>query len=349
MSSTTQVQSFDWGTTPQGEAVHLFTLRNTQVEASITTFGARLTSVRTHDRKGTLSEITLGADELAPYLTGKGYLGATIGRVGNRIAEGRFTLDGTAYQIPLNNGPNALHGGTIGFDQKVWAAKEIPDGVELSYVSPDGEMGFPGTLHVTVSYILTDNSLRLDYEATTDRPTVVSLTNHAYWNLTGELRDLSHHLLRLNAESFTPVDDTLITTGELRPVAGTPHDFRSAKEIGLQWDNDDEQLKLAGGYDHNWVLVGSDDSLHLAAEVTESVSGRTMQVFTTEPGVQFYSGNFLDGSFQGRGGAAFKKRSAFCLETQHFPNSPNQAKFPSTRLEPGVVLRSTTMHRFSVS
>jgi len=349
MSSITQIQSLDWGTTPQGEAVHLFTLRNDHVEASITTYGARLTSVQTHDRNGTLSEITLGADELTPYLTGKGYLGATIGRVGNRIAKGRFTLDGATYQIPLNNGPNALHGGPIGFDQKVWAAQEIPNGVELSYVSPDGEMGFPGTLHVTVRYTLTDNSLRLDYEATTDRSTVVSLTNHAYWNLTGEIGDLSHHLLKLNAESFTPVDDTLITTGELRAVAGTPHDFRSAKEIGLEWDNDDQQLQRAGGYDHNWVLVSSDGPLHLVAEVTDPGSGRTMHVFTTEPGVQFYSGNFLDGSFQGRGGGAFKKRSGFCLETQHFPNSPNQPMFPSTRLEPGTTLRSTTVHSFSVT
>jgi len=349
MSSITQVQSLDWGTTSQGEAVHLFTLRNAQVETSIATYGARLTSVRTSDRKGTVGEITLGADELAPYLTGKGYLGATIGRVGNRIAEGRFTLDGTDYQIPLNNGPNALHGGPIGFDQKVWDAIEIPNGVELSYVSPDGEMGFPGTLHVTVRYTLTGNDLRLDYEATTDRATVVSLTNHAYWNLTGELGDLSHHLLKLNAESFTPVDSTLITTGELRAVAGTPHDFRFAKEFARHWDKDDQQLQLAGGFDHNWVLVGWDDPLHLAAEVTDLGSGRTMHVFTTEPGVQFYSGNFLDGSFQGRGGVAFGKRSGFCLETQHFPNSPNQPKFPSARLEPGTTLRSTTIHSFSVS
>jgi len=347
MSSITQVQSIAWGTTPQGEPVHLFTLRNAQVEASIATYGARLTSVRTHDRKGTMGEISLGADELAPYLTNKSYIGATIGRLGNRLANGRFTLDGTEYQIPLNNGPNALHGGPVGFDRKVWTAKEVPDGVEMSYVSPDGEMGFPGTLHVTVRYTLTDNSLRLDYEASCDKPTIVNLTNHAYWNLTGDMGDLSHHLLKLNSESFTPINSTLIPTGELRPVENTPLDFRTPKEIGLQWDSEDEQVQLAGGYDHNHVLASAEEPLRLAAEVTEPVSGRTMQVFTTEPGVQFYSGNFLDGSFQGRGGSIYKRRSGFCLETQHFPDSPNQPEFPSVRVEPNAPFRSTTIHRFS--
>lgn len=347
MSSTTQVQSIAWGTTPQGEPVHLFTLRNAQVEASIATYGARLTSVRTQDSKGTMSEIALGADELAPYLTNTSYIGATIGRLGNRLAKGQFMLDGTAYQVPLNNGPNALHGGPVGFDRKVWTAKEVPDGVEMSYVSPEEEMGFPGTLHVTVRYTLTGNSLRLDYEASSDKPTLANLTNHAYWNLTGEMGDLSHHLLKLNSESFTPIDNTLIPTGELRPVENTPLDFRMPKEMGLQWDSPDEQIQLAGGYDHNHVLVSSEEPLKLAAEVTEPVSGRTMQVFTTEPGVQFYSGNFLDGSFQGRGGIFCKRRSGFCLETQHFPDSPNQPEFPSVRIEPGTPQRSTTIHRFS--
>jgi aldose 1-epimerase len=295
--------------------------------------------------------VILGADALEPYLTEKKYLGAAIGRFGNRIAHGRFELDGATYQLPLNNGPNSLHGGTDGFNKKVWTATVVPAGVRMEYVSPDGEMGYPGTLRAAVTYTLQGSELTLAYEATTDAATVVNMTNHAYFNLAGEGGDLAAHTIRLNAERFTPVDAGLIPTGELRPVDGTPFDLRAAKLIGLEWDSADEQMVRAGGYDHNWVLAEPDESggLRWAAELSDPGSGRTLTVSTTEPGIQFYSGNFLDGSFPGRNGRAVTRRSGCCLETQHFPDSPNQPEFPSTTLRPGETLRSVTVFAFGVS
>jgi aldose 1-epimerase len=344
----TLVESSAWGETQAGEAVTLFTLTSAAAVVKIATYGARLTSIRTADRDGAMGEVILGSDELAPYLTEKAYLGAAIGRFGNRIAHGRFELDGVAYQLPLNNGPNSLHGGTVGFDKKVWTATEVPGGVRMEYVSADGEMGYPGTLRAAVTYTLDGGALTLAYEATTDAATVVNMTNHAYFNLAGDGGDLASHTIRLNAERFTPVDAGLIPTGELRPVEGTPFDLREATVIGVGWDSEDEQMVRAGGYDHNWVLAAS-DGLRWAAELGDATSGRTLTVSTTEPGIQFYSGNFLDASFEGRGGGVYARRSGCCLETQHFPDSPNQPEFPSTTLRPGETLRSVTVFSFRVA
>jgi aldose 1-epimerase len=347
----TLVESSAWGETLAGEAVALFTLTSAAATVKIATYGARLTSIRTAGRDGAMGEVILGADALEPYLTEKKYLGAAIGRFGNRIAHGRFVLDGATYQLPLNNGPNSLHGGTVGFDKKVWTATVVPGGVRMEYVSADGEMGYPGTLRAAVTYTLEGGSLTLTYEATTDAATVVNMTNHAYFNLAGADGDLGAHTIRLNAERFTPVDAGLIPTGELRPVAGTPFDLLEAKVIGLGWDSDDEQMVRAGGYDHNWVLEPAVevDGLRWAAELSDPASGRMLTVSTTEPGIQFYSGNFLDGLFVGRGGQAVERRSGCCLETQHFPDSPNHADFPSTVLRPGETLRSVTVFAFGVA
>jgi aldose 1-epimerase len=348
MAEMTKVESAAWGETLAGEAVELFTLTSSAAAVKIATYGARLTSIRTAGRDGVMGEVILGADTLEPYLTEKKYLGAAIGRFGNRIAHGRFELDGVTHQLPLNNGPNSLHGGTVGFDKKVWTATVVPGGVRMEYVSPDGEMGYPGTLRAAVTYTLEGGALTLAYEATTDAATVVNMTNHAYFNLAGEGGELGAHTIRLNAERFTPVDAGLIPTGELRAVAGTPFDLREATVIGLGWDSEDEQMVRAGGYDHNWVLVpaAKEGDLRWAAELCDAASGRMLTVSTTEPGIQFYSGNFLDGIFVGRGGTA-ARRSGCCLETQHFPDSPNQPQFPSTVLRPGEMLRSVTVFAFS--
>jgi aldose 1-epimerase len=355
MADSTEVDQFVWGRTQSGEQVTLFTLSSADATVKIATYGARLTSIRTRDRDGLLGEVTLGADALEPYLTEKAYLGAAIGRFGNRIAGGSFVLDGERWPLPRNNGPNTLHGGPEGFDKRLWQAAVVPNGVAMSYTSPAGEMGFPGTLRSTVTYTLTGGSLRIDYEAVTDAATVVNLTNHAYFNLAGDGRlhpeRFGEHTIRLNAEHFTPVDANLIPTGELRAVAGTPFDLRAPKVIGLDWDSDEEQMRLAGGYDHNWVLVppAEPGALNLAAELADPTSGRTLTVHTTEPGIQFYSGNFLDGSFPARGGGAYVRRSSCCLETQHFPDSPNHPEFPSTTLMPGETYRSTTVFEFGVA
>ena len=299
------------------------------------------------------SEVPWGLKALAGYLGDTGYLGAVVGRYANRIAGGAFSLGGQRYTLARNNGPNALHGGPQGFHKKVWAARVVsgPDGdtLELSCVSPDGEEGYPGTLTARVVYSLTaDGGLRLDYSATTDAPTVVNLTNHAYFNLAGEgSGEVLGHEMQLEADAFTPVDDTLIPTGELRPVAGTPFDFRTPVAIGARIDDPHPQLQAGGGYDHNFVVNRDDSKPSLAARVVEPTSGRVMEVLTTEPGVQFYSANFLDGRITGKGGAAYERRCAVCLETQHFPNSPNQPEFPSTILRPGDEYRSTTIYRFS--
>ncbi|MGD0345665.1 MAG: aldose epimerase family protein [Terracidiphilus sp.] len=339
-----------WGHTADGTAVPIYTLTGAQIEVRVTAYGAHLVSIRTPDRTGKMADVALGYDTLDTYLIRPNpYIGAVVGRYGNRIALGKFTLDGKTYQIPINNGANALHGGPIGFDQYVWQAKEVPDGVEFTHVSPDGDMGFPGTLTATVRYTLKGNTLRIDYSAKTDKATVVNLTNHTYFNLHGD--DQGNNLdlkIEINADRYTPVDAGLIPTGELAPVAGTPLDFRKPEVIGARIDADNEQLKLAGGYDHNFVLNGKPGTLHLAAIVTDPVSGRKLTVETTEPGVQFYSGNFLDGTFTGRHGVKYEKHAGLCLETQHFPDSPNHPKFPSTVLRPGETMHSTTTFTFGL-
>ena len=337
-----------WGHTAEGVAVPIYTLTSGQIEVRVTAYGAHLVSVRTPDRTGKMADIVLGYDSLQGYLNDrKTYDGAVVGRYGNRIALGKFTLDGKTYQIPVNNGANALHGGPKGFDEYVWQAQEVPDGVEFTHVSPDGDMGFPGTLTAKVKYTLKGSTLRIDYSATTDKATVLNLTNHAYYNLHGDDKgNILDQRIEIDADRYTPVDAGLIPPGEPAPVAGTPMDFRKPEAIGARIDADNEQLKLAGGYDHNWVLNGKIGTLHLAAVVTDPVSGRKLTVETTEPGVQFYSGNFLDGTYTGRYGVKYEKHSGFCLETQHFPDSPNHPDFPSTVLQPGETMHSTTTITF---
>jgi aldose 1-epimerase len=338
-----------WGHTSDGTAVPVFTLKSGEIEARVAANGARLVSLRTADSSGKMADVVLGFDSLGEYLRDKEpHLGSVVGRFGNRIAGGAFSIDGETFHIPLNNGPNALHGGPVGFDRKVWEAREIENGVEFTLVSPDGDMGFPGTLTATARYTLAGDTLRIDYFATTDKATVVNLTNHAYFNLHGDDQgDILDHVLELKADRYTPVDANLIPTGELAPVAGTPMDFRKATVIGARIEDDNEQLKLGRGYDHNFVVNGQAGELRTAAIVTDPASGRTLTVETTEPGIQFYSGNFLDGTFTGRHGEKYAKRTGFCLETQHFPDSPNHPDFPSTVVRPGETLHSVTTFRFS--
>lgn len=336
----------------QGKEVSLYTLKNkNQVEAALTNFGATLVSLMVPDKKGTLADVVLGYDNLEGYVSDKAYLGATIGRYANRIAFGNFTLNGTEYTVPLNDGDNSLHGGFQGFNKVVWDAEEL-SGTEICfrYVSKDGEEGYPGNLKVEVTYTLTDaNELRIDYSATTDKDTIVNLTNHAYFNLAGEgAGDILDHEVLLKASRFTPINHNLIPTGELRSVRGTPFDFTTTHAIGARISDGDEQLKLARGYDHNFVIEGPEQNgLAHAAQARDPRSGRVMDVFTTEPGIQLYTGNFLDGSSIGKGGKPYTYRSAFCLETQHFPDSPNHPSFPSTTLSAGEKFVSTTVYRFS--
>nr|PZN33013.1 MAG: galactose-1-epimerase [Chloroflexota bacterium] len=341
-----------WGTTADGAAVDLFTLTSgAGLEARVMTYGATLVSLRAPDRAGNVSEVTLGFDTLDAYLAGHPFFGSVVGRYGNRIAGGRFQLGGATFQLARNNGPNHLHGGERGFDKVLWRARELSGGdepaVELTYLSPDGEEGYPGNLSVAVTYTLTaQGELRIDYRATTDRETVVNLTNHAYFNLAGG-GPIYEHELELAAEHFLPTDATQIPTGERRPVRGTVMDFTTPTPIGARIHADDEQLRFAnGGYDHTWVLSEESGTYRLAARVYEPRSGRVMEVFTTQPGVQFYTGNFLDGSLRGRGGQVYAKHTGFCLETQHFPDSPNHPDFPSTVLAPGEEYRHTTAFRF---
>lgn len=342
-----------FGTTPDGQAVRLYTLRNVQgMTAEIMTYGAIVVSLTAPDKDGNFDDIVLGYDNLADYIKVSPYFGAIVGRYGNRIGKGKFTLDGTAYTLATNDGENHLHGGLKGFDKVVWddAPVDRSDavGVKLSYLSQDGEEGYPGNLKVSVTYLLTNrNELRIEYEATTDKATPVNVTHHGYFNLTGAQRNILDHELMLNADRFTPVDAGLIPTGELRPVEGTPMDFRKRTAIGARIDNDYEQLKFGGGYDHNWVLNKKGDGMTLAAEVHEPTTGRLMTVRTTEPGIQFYAGNFLDGTITGKDGVVYKHRFGFCLETQHYPDSPNKPDFPSTILRPGRVYKTTTVYAFS--
>jgi aldose 1-epimerase len=341
-----------FGNAPDGTPVDLYTLRNGKgCEARICNYGGIVVSLKVPDRNGKPGDVVLGYDNLDGYLKSSPYFGCLVGRYGNRIAKGKFTLNGRTYTLATNNGPNALHGGIKGFDKVVWAAKPLVTALgpalELQYVSRDGEEGYPGNLSVTAVYTLTeDNALRLDYTATTDRDTVMNLTHHSYFNLRGHGDNLGH-VVQINADKFLPVDRTLIPTGELRPVTGTPFDFRKPTPIGARVNADDEQIKFGGGYDHCWVIHQRPGELAQQAVVYEPESGRVMEVWSTEPGLQFYGGNFLDGSITGKGGWVYQYRNGFCLEPQHFPDSPNQPDFPSVVLKPGQVYKNTIIYKFS--
>lgn len=349
---TPMIEKQDFGKTPDGESVEIYTLLNRGgLKAKVMTYGALLTELHVPDRVGRLSDVVLGFDNLDGYLKGHPYFGATTGRYANRIAKAQFMLNGTVYSLATNNGPNSLHGGIKGLDKRVWKARDVstPTGaaLELTYVSPDGEEGFPGTLSIKVTYTLThSDELRIDYEATTDKDTVVNLTNHSYFNLAGAGEgDILGHILQLNSDKYTPVDETSIPLGDIVTVNNTVMDFTTPTAIGARWN----QLKgNPGGYDHNYVLNQvHPGKLTLAADVYEPTTGRRLTIHTTEPGVQLYTGNYLDGSVVGKGKKAYLKNFGFCLETQHFPDSPNKPQFPSTVLKPGQVYRSTTIHKFS--
>jgi len=348
MQAKTSVTKQPFGQTSEGAAVDLYSLADGKVEARITNYGGIIVSLRTPDRNGKLDDVVLGYDSFDGYRSNPAYFGAIIGRYANRIAHGSFQLDGKTYSVPKNDGDNALHGGTSGFNKAVWSAREIKDGIELTYVSKDGEQGFPGTLATVVRYTLEGGALRIDYSATTDKDTVLNLTNHSYFDLAGQGKgEVLGHVVKIDAERFTPVDSTLIPTGELKPVQGTPFDFRAPHAIGERIDANDAQLKLGLGYDHNFVLDHAEGQLAEAAEVYEPTTGRILKVLTTEPGVQLYTGNHLDGSITGKQGIVYKPRFAFCLETQHFPDSPNHPSFPSTELKPGQKFHSVTVYEFS--
>jgi len=346
------IEKAEFGRTKQGDVAHIYRLTNASgCEARITNYGGIVVSLKVPDKTGQLADVVLGYETLDKYIENSPYFGALIGRYGNRIGKGKFTLNRKEYMLAVNNGPNHLHGGIVGFDKVVWRAKEIRKsegvGLELTYLSKDGEEGYPGNLSVTVRYLWTnDNELKIDYLATTDKPTVVNLTNHSYFNLACK-GDILGHELMIDADKFTPVDEGLIPTGELCNVAGTPMDFRKATAIGARIEQPDEQLKFGLGYDHNWVLNRSDGSLRMVARVYERTTGRVLEVHTTEPGVQFYCGNFLDGTITGKYGRVYQKRNGFCLETQHFPDSPNKPSFPSTVLNPGEKYASTTVYKFA--
>ncbi|PRY06842.1 aldose 1-epimerase [Pontibacter ummariensis] len=347
-----QIKQESFGKTKEGEETTLYTLTNAKgMQMQITDYGATITSLLTPDREGEVGDVVLGFDSLSGYMSPEyvksgPYFGAIVGRYGNRIADGKFTLNGQEYTLATNDGENHLHGGVKGFDKVVWEAEPLPgqNAVRFKYVSPDGEEGYPGTLTSIVTYTLTDdNEIKIDYEATTDKATPVNLTNHSYLNLAaGEAEDALGHIVTLNADKYTVVDETLIPTGELRDVKGTVMDFTTPQAIGARVN----QVE-GGGYDHNYVLTDTSEKLKKAATVYEPTTGRVMEVFTTEPGIQFYSGNFLDGTITGSGGETYRKHYGFALETQHFPNSPNQPKFPSTILEPGETYETTTIYKFS--
>ncbi|WP_148862876.1 aldose epimerase family protein [Marinobacter fonticola] len=363
MNDLESVKRSSFGALPDGRKADLYRIVNANgVEMRVTNYGGIVTSLWTPDASGQFDDIVLGFDNLEGYLsdaymTSNPYFGALIGRYGNRIAGGAFELNGETFELATNNGPNHLHGGDKGFNRELWEAKPFENeqgaGLVLTYASADGEEGYPGKLEVEVTYTLTDNNeLAIDYRATTTKATPVNLTQHSYFNLQGEgSGSILDHRLTINADAFTPVDKTLIPTGEIRPVEGTPFDFTKATAIGDRIDNDNQQLAFGQGYDHNFVLdraSAADDTLVLAARVIEPDSGRVMEVATTEPGIQFYSGNFLDGTLTGKSGSAYKHRSGFALETQHYPDSPNQEGFPSTILEPGETYETRTVYTFSV-
>ncbi|MFC1764257.1 aldose epimerase family protein [Planctomycetota bacterium] len=344
-----------FGTTPVGEQVDLYTLTNANgLELGIITWGGTCKSLKVPDRKGNLGDILLGHDSLDGYLTHdtNPYFCALIGRYGNRIGKGKFSIDGTEYSVAINNTPNHLHGGKVGFDQKIWSAKPITTedavALELKYTSPDGEENYPGNLAVTVIYTLNnDNEMIINYKATTDKPTLCNLTNHNYYNFTGAKRDHLEHQMMINASQFTPVDKGLIPTAEMADVDGTPFDFTTPKAIGKDIAVNDQQINYGLGYDHNFILNKTQNEMSKAAEVYEPTTGRVMEVWTTEPGIQFYTGNFLDGTITGKGGKVYQKHDGFCLETQHYPDSPNKPQWPTTILRPGETYQTTTVHKFS--
>jgi aldose 1-epimerase len=351
-ASASSIEKEPFGKTPDGQAVELYTLRNDKgAEARIMTYGGIVVSLKMPDKSGQIGDVVLGYDNLAAYVSNSPYFGALIGRYGNRIAGGKFSLDGITCTLPTNNGPNTLHGGLKGFDKRVWKARsrKSADGPQLilKYRSKDGEEGFPGNLDVTATLTLKqDNSLCLEYQAVTDKDTVVNLTHHGYFNLAGK-GDILNHVVTIPADRFTPVDSTLIPTGELRPVEKTPFDFRTPTAIGARIEQEDEQLKFGLGYDHNWVVNKQFGVLSLMARVSEPTTGRVMEVWSTEPGLQFYSGNFLDGTITGKGGWVYARRSAFCMEPQHYPDSPNQPQFPTVELKPGEVYHNIILYHFS--
>lgn len=349
------VEEFRFGALPDGRVVRGFALRNGGVELEAIEYGAIITSLRTPDHRGQLGDVVLGFDSLEGYLTDSPYFGAVVGRFANRIADGRFTLDDTTYQLACNDGRNHLHGGVRGFDKVLWSGAATSDegspGVTFRYVSPDGEEGYPGELDTRVTYLLdAQGALHVRYRATCATATIVNLSQHSYFNLSASAMDVLGHVLSMDASRFTPVNDTLIPTGELRLVAGTPFDFRAPSAIGARIADLDHQLAVAGGYDHNFVIErGGDGGLVPAARVFEPTSRRTLEVRTTQPGVQFYSGNFLDGSVVGKAGRRYQHRAGFCLETQHFPDSPNHAAFPSTVLRPGQTYEEETVYAFGTA
>jgi len=343
-----------FGKTAEGQQVDIYMLTNSKgAEARIINYGGALVSLKVPDKNGKLGDVVLGYDSIGDYEQHRSYIGALIGRYGNRIAKGKFTLDGKEYTLAVNNGENHLHGGLKGFNRVVWTARPFADAdgahLELTYLSKDGEEGYPGNLNVTVVYTLTDkNELKIAYSATTDKTTIVNLTNHAYFNLAGAgSGDILNHVVTLNADRFTPTDSGSIPTGELRSVKGTPFDFTKPTTIGARINQEDEQLKFGSGYDHNFVLNENGKQPSLAATVYEPTTGRMMEVYTTEPGIQFYTGNYLDGAIKGKNSQDYPRRSAFCLETQHFPDSPNKPSFPSVVLKPGGKFSSTTIYKFS--
>jgi aldose 1-epimerase len=346
------MQKKEFGKTAAGQPVDLYVLTNQHgMEVAITNYGGTVVSLKVPDRDGKFADVVLGYDDVSGYENGKSYFGAIVGRYANRIAHAKFTLDGATYTLPKNDGDNHLHGG---FNKRVWTAKDVSGSagmaLQLDYLSPDGEEGYPGNLSVRVVYTLTDNNeLKIDYSATTDKPTVLNLSHHSYFNLAGAgSGDILQHQLMLHADRFTPVDATLIPTGDLRVVKGTPFDFSKSTVIGAHIKDDDEQLKLGRGYDHNWVITNDKaGTMVMAAQVYEPQSGRVLEVSTTQPGIQFYTGNFLDPSIHGKGGKVYDFRSGLCLETQHFPDSPNHPSFPSTVLKPGEHFHSTTIYKFS--
>jgi aldose 1-epimerase len=351
-SSTTEVQQKRFGAR-DGRPVILYTLTNSHgVEISAMNYGGIIQSIRVPDRNGKFADIVLGHDTAEGYMPNPPYIGAIVGRYANRIANGTFTLDGKTYTLPKNDGPNTLHGGTTKtFDKVIWESRPLKgkNGVSFTYLSAEGDDGFPGNLKVTVTYTLTDsNELVIDYDATTDKATPINVSQHSYFNLKGEGNgDILDHEIMINADKFTPVDKNLIPTGELRPVKGTPFDFTKSTRIGARIEDKDEQLVLGHGYDHNWVINRKGAGLTLAARVYEPTTGRVLEVTTTQPGVQFYTGNFLDGTVTGKAGHVYKRRYGFCLETQHFPDSPNHPKFPNTILRPGEKFHQETVFKFS--
>jgi aldose 1-epimerase len=352
---TSSITKSDYGTLADGQKVDLYALKNAAgMSVDIMTYGGVITRMTAPDKTGKYDDITLGCVDLASYEKGTPYFGALVGRYGNRIAKGKFTLDGRTYTLVANNGANHLHGGKRGFDKMIWAATPIEGdepALKLTYTSKDMEEGYPGNLSIEVLYTLQkDNALRIDYKATTDKTTVVNLTNHAYFNLAGQDKgSILDHELMLKADRFLPVDKGLIPTGVLQPVVNTPFDFTEATKIGLRInDTLDTQIKYGGGYDHCWVFADNTNTLKSVAELSEPTSGRVMEVLTTEPAVQFYTGNFLDGKVISKTGVAYQKRSGMCLETQHYPDSPNQSKFPTTTLKPNETYQTTTVYRFSV-